>query len=519
MSIDNILLKACTNDDITFMKIISSLELDANDFNQWRDWNGNTYLGLICTYNKHFNIIRYLVEELKMDILAKNYCCTSIFMSVCRSNTLENIKYIVNKIIQINKNELYSINNVGSDASVLACGHNTLDVVKYLVDELNFTCDVETNGFLTACAYSEFPEVIRYLINELHIDINSKNRYEHNGFYLASYKNPNVSIVKCLVEEFNFNTNIDLEYDDNELCSKNNKSRVSLMERVFDYNKSDDVVRYLVDNTNQILSIFRCESIYVENRYLKRLKKMNHPIIKLYDGNILNIIRTYEYIIDNKKYILLSYHPFVNLKTYVDILDYDSLVKICKYKQINNISCNDIINDVMKIDDHNISLFKTPFNDQLINLNIKNLHSDFTITCEFDKNQIIHYYCSGWWICNVIPLFNKMLEFGGIESKKGITLKLNCPKKIFYIYLMSCCTGTLKISDLNIIDMLHFVTLQDMYPNVMFNINDLEPYIITKLDLDEDHISEVFSICDRFKSKKLLIAQHNKIYKDTIKDI
>lgn len=56
----------------------------------------------------------------------------------------------------------------------------------------------------------------------------------------------------------------------------------------------------------------------------------------------------------------------------------------------------------------------------------------------------------------------------------------------------------------------------DMYPNVMFTINDLEKIIVTKLQhnglscfMDQEHegfTSEIISLCDKYELKNLCIC-------------
>ena len=87
--------------------------------------------------------------------------------------------------------------------------YNNIEMVKYLVNELKFDINSKNkysdNGFLLACRNNNI-EMVKYLVNELKFDINSKNNYGSNGFLLAC-RNNNIEMVKYLAEELDIYNN------------------------------------------------------------------------------------------------------------------------------------------------------------------------------------------------------------------------------------------------------------------------------------------------------------------------
>jgi hypothetical protein len=101
---------------------------------------------------------------------------------------LEVIRYIVEEL-KLGTNNVAS---AGHSCFTLACFNNSnLDIIKYLVHELKINTDHTTsfndNGFTIACQMGNGVGIIKYLVEELKVNINCTNKNGFNGFALACY--------------------------------------------------------------------------------------------------------------------------------------------------------------------------------------------------------------------------------------------------------------------------------------------------------------------------------------------
>ena len=62
---------------------------------------------------------------------------------------------------------------------------------------------------MLACMYSKNLKIIKYLINDLHMDINKKNIYGSNILLKASWHNENVYIIEYLLKDLK----MDVKYE------------------------------------------------------------------------------------------------------------------------------------------------------------------------------------------------------------------------------------------------------------------------------------------------------------------
>jgi hypothetical protein len=123
------------------------------------------------------------------------------FMYACRRNPNVNvIRYLVNEL----KMNIYQTNGWGDNGFTRACYENfKLDVIRYLSDELkidvNHTNNFGDDGFTSAC-YKSGLDVIRYLVDKHMMNVNRRNFAGDNGFNIACRCNDNMEIIKYLNE-------------------------------------------------------------------------------------------------------------------------------------------------------------------------------------------------------------------------------------------------------------------------------------------------------------------------------
>lgn len=305
---------------------------------------------------------------------------------------------------------------------------------------------------------------------------NLLNDFSINGYCLrAAINNKAIDVVRFIIEELKFDTINGNAFNysyltDEALYDACNSTHDSTLDR----SNTADIIKYLVNETDAVLVIFKnliyCIPHYDEQKKVKEytypkiatimnsLHFMNHPIINIFEhcdeNNIKESLRMivqkiYDYIISTQRYDLnlVSQNPF-NIPKYIKRLKYNTIKELCLHSNCL-MYLDDCSSPNHKLSGTNLELFRTPFNvvDIRNTLKIQNEFNDFTFVCEFnndDSSEIekVNYYCSKWWICHVIPLFKSMIDFNGIEKTKGITLKVGCSKAIFDTYILACCTGT-----------------------------------------------------------------------------
>jgi hypothetical protein len=118
--------------------------------------------------------------------------------------------------------------------------HN-LNVIKYLVDELKIdlkhTNYIGDNGFTIACKMNPNLNIIRYLVDELKMNVMHVNRNNDNGFIHACYDNPSLEIIRYLIEDLK----MDINHEDNNVGN----GFINACD-----NPNPDIIRYLSENTN-----------------------------------------------------------------------------------------------------------------------------------------------------------------------------------------------------------------------------------------------------------------------------
>lgn len=506
-------LRACAIDTVESIKtLLNETECDIDEFSD----DGYTALHLACRYNKNSGVIQFLINDLEMSIIEKTSSSETILMLACYKQSLVNIKYIVSKIRDYKKSSgdinfdeyefIYEISDRGYNAAIVACAKNTLDVVKYLVEDLYFNCrTAQIDGFMEACRKTKNIDVLRYLVTILKI-----NTIESNTFIVeACANNSSVDVLRYLIEELKLK------------CHS-----IHDIFRAIEKNKNiDKIVIYLIEKNNFLQYI--CQNLYdwYVIRIIIVIYKINHPVSKIFndhgrehDSGIIfdmSYDEACSYLLDNNPE-LLCHRPFKSIELYLDKLCYETLKKLLlngeiKSKQKYHINVN------LKMD-----LFKSPFNDDdFIDLTRYSDHeyNELVFRCKFISNdEIIKYYCSKWWLYRVIPILKNADGFGGTETQNGICLEISQSKKVFNKYINACCTGKLDISDCDVYDIIELVYLMDMHPNVMFKIADIEMLIVSLMknvnidDLDKDTLSDMVSMCDKFKFKYLLMV----LYSDCI---
>jgi hypothetical protein len=171
------------------------------------DYYGVNCLGSACRWNTNLAIIKYLIEEHKMNINHIDYSGVNCLGSACQWNTnLAIIKYLIEE----HKMNIGHVDEDNTNCVELACWQNTnLAIIKYLIEEHKMNIDHRDNfrnNYLTlACLRNKNPAVIKYLIEEYKININHVDNSGRNCLVLACLENTNLAIIKYLIEEHKMN--------------------------------------------------------------------------------------------------------------------------------------------------------------------------------------------------------------------------------------------------------------------------------------------------------------------------
>lgn len=155
--------------------------------------------GTNCLINcQNVDIVKFLVEECKMDPLYENNSRNVLFNACC-SNNLELLSYLV---------EVYGIDlNVKNRSShtclMMVCAMNgDLNTIKYLIENKADPTLRDASGqtcLFLACMCNTNGNTIKYLIEEVGIDPNQLDNDGNNLLGLTCQYNPNIDVIKYLI--------------------------------------------------------------------------------------------------------------------------------------------------------------------------------------------------------------------------------------------------------------------------------------------------------------------------------
>jgi hypothetical protein len=176
------------------------------DFDIQRSTNDNdndNCLTLACLQTTNLPIIKYLIEECKMDINHVDQYNNNCLALACMNNTnLAVIKYLIEKC----KMNINHVNQYNNNCLALACMNNTnLAIIKYLIEEckmdINHVNQYNNNCLALACLRNTNLAIIKYLIEECKMDINHVSKDNNNCLTLACRENTNLAVIKYLIKE------------------------------------------------------------------------------------------------------------------------------------------------------------------------------------------------------------------------------------------------------------------------------------------------------------------------------
>jgi len=152
----------------------------------------------IAAFNGHLGIVKYLVDEKKVDVNKVDKDGKTALHRAAFNGHLGIVKYLVDeKKVDVNKAD-----NYGTTALHMAAFNGHLDTVKYFVDEKKVDVNKANNYGETAlhwAIHNGHLDIVKYLV-EKNADVNKVDKHGRTVLHWAA-KNGHLDTVKYLVEK------------------------------------------------------------------------------------------------------------------------------------------------------------------------------------------------------------------------------------------------------------------------------------------------------------------------------
>ncbi len=216
--------------------IIKIIKIDPN----FVDKQGNTYLILACKYYLNLDVIKFLIEECKINInqvnnegincliqclIISNYDVVKYLIETkkmdpnfidihgntylikyCQIRSLDLDLEIIKYFIEICKINVYHVNNEQKNCLYYCCKRsNKISVIKYFIETCKMDhklCDQLGNTYLHIVCNNQFPSIsiIKYFVEDCKIDVNQLRSDGLNCLTIVFYSHDNCKIIKYLIE-------------------------------------------------------------------------------------------------------------------------------------------------------------------------------------------------------------------------------------------------------------------------------------------------------------------------------
>ena len=188
---------ACYKNQLEIVKFLTS-KPECN--RECSDKVGNQPLHTACSFSGNVELVRYLVEEAGCDINAKGENDYTSLHWACEKNQLEIVKFLTSKP-ECNRE---SANKFGNLPLHLACGFSgNVELVRYLVEEAG--CDINAKGendytsLHWACEKNQL-EIVKFLTSKQECSLEAGDKDGNRPLHLACGFSGNVELVRYLVE-------------------------------------------------------------------------------------------------------------------------------------------------------------------------------------------------------------------------------------------------------------------------------------------------------------------------------
>ncbi len=457
-NIDCFLMTCCINECVDIIRyLVENTGIDIAA----RDKEGNTYLHIASEKNTPI-VFEYLIEK-GLDPRSLNKEGFNCLMRACYLNhNLETIKYFV-EIIGMNP---FQTLLKKQNCLTLACQRNNITVIKYLIEEKMmdpFYQDAKGYNCLMWACYINNLDEIKYLINVMRIDKiknDDKKNHTHDNNYsyliTACRNNTDVNVLKYLIEEIGL--------DMNHLDSNGN----SCFYHAYS-NENLDVIKYLIECTTIRIKLYDLPLSYYKS-ILKHLRLNSQRInefikkgIKIY-GTVCVLKGTMFYtnplVFDIEICELIDLNPF-KFEHHVFTRFADTLF------------CKLLLEDVMNF----------CYSDKNDIENVKNIQEiDNNINQLLFYHNGIPYYGSRKIVYESILLLNDINFLNHNNNDEPINLLIDVSSYIIKLYIDSCYDAKFDINLIKPENFLNFLRLIDQYPTTNLSIEKMESQLINYMN-------------------------------------
>ncbi|AYV77611.1 MAG: stage V sporulation protein K [Dasosvirus sp.] len=213
----NIILSLCKNKNLDIKILRYMVENVGIDIRTVSRKKGRNAFLLECAKEIPNKEILLYLQERGIDINQCNFLGRNAFLTACAYSSKTSILRYLHKL-KINTDIIVS----GENALMVMLRHNklyTLDMVRFLIEELkispHYLCNIGDNSFMELC-FNNFNKnslnVARYLAKVAKVNVHCINQDKNNAFTYACWLNMNenqeerLRVIKYLVEELEINT-------------------------------------------------------------------------------------------------------------------------------------------------------------------------------------------------------------------------------------------------------------------------------------------------------------------------
>jgi hypothetical protein len=473
----NCLSFACRHNSLNIIKyLVEERKMDIHHTNR----SETTYLMEASLGNNCTTIIKYLIEECNIDPTILNKKGFDCLAYACMRNTsISIIKYLIEEY-KMNINRVYEN---GLDCLALACRKNSsVNVIDYLVDDQKMNIhNVTKDGrnYLELACKENTVTVVKHLINKYNIRF-STDKLCYECFFAACANNSHLDVIKYLHKTYNLN----LEY-------KNDRGKTCLTS-AYANPESRVIGKYFIEETNaDIYSI--CEDYWNE-------------LVPVISNNCNRLNELIKYGLDNEYNtdIIKQVNPlFLNseissiITGFYPSTDNPYSYKFDKFKnEVNQLSC------VLPMETKPSTLrsscvvwVETVAKDPL-----------------FEHNDIC-YYGNRTMVFNSIILLKEIKDCA--DFNETIILSGKAPKYFIDMWINAAYTNYFNINEIKINDLEQCLRHIDQYPMTNLSIDLLESDLIEYFENNILHLDEfINNIMNKYQMKSMYLYFHNKKYKN-----
>jgi hypothetical protein len=489
------LLKTCfllvcwKNTNLEIIKyLIEDLKMDVNHM----DKNKNNCLTLACRGNTNLEIIKYLIENLKMNINHTTKYGNNCLTLACRENTnLEIIRYLIDN----QKMNVNHMDNYGNNCLTLACWKNTnLEIIRYLIENqkmnINHVNENKNNCLTLACWNNTNLEIIRYLIENQKMDINQMDKNRDNCLTLACRKNTNLEIIRYLIDNQKMNIN------------HVNKNRDNCLTLACWKNTNLEITRYLIECTDAKISLNKisCDKWEKLMQYVTTTKNW-HKFDKIFTNGIerYDVYEIGEIVKKMNPILMISQTHLYSTYNVCDPFDEKYIWKDF-IKHVDDLKFSVPMTSIKKIEGikRNERIFEHDF-----------AKNDNLLLFMYNKKA---YYGHREIVYDSIACLKEIKE--NADFNDPIELSGAMPEYLINMWIGSMYTGKIEMNKIKPGDMMSFLKHVDQYPTDCLSIDTMEQSLVEYYDAIEQKC-DIFNdpylrdICHKYKLKKLYLCIHN----------